>query len=432
MKKGSQAISAVIITFNEEANLERCLASLDGIFDEIIIIDSGSTDNTIEIANRFGIDPFYQKFLGFGDQKRYAVQAARNDYVFSIDADEELSPELKDAILSIENITDHDAYQINRLSSCDGVWIRHSGWHPDWLIRLWNRKKGNLNRNLVHESVQLLSDATTTRLNGLLLHYTIGSLADHLKRISKYAALKAKRKKRVSGPLISILKGKFKFFNILFLKLGFLDGRIGFQIAAVSALDYLMQYAASKKKLQTDGENMNVCFINSSPFGGGDENWFKDTMLLLNEKGMEVFGIVASGSSFYNELIEANIPVFPFRAKSLSFLNPFKIRSLIRYFNENSTQKVIINGSSDLKCCGLAAWLAGVPDIIYVLGDAKKPQHNALTTFLYASVVTHFLANSKETLNLHLGWMNLPLESFDHKIIHHHANIESYFEGKSS
>ncbi|MBS1689005.1 MAG: glycosyltransferase family 2 protein, partial [Bacteroidetes bacterium] len=135
-------ISVVIITLNEEKNLSRCLTSVAGIADEVVVVDSFSTDNTAAIAEKYGARVVNQAFLGYGAQKNFANDQAANDWILSLDADEALSPELQQSILSVKAKPEYDAYSLSRLTNYCGKWVKHCGWYPDKKLRLFDKTKG--------------------------------------------------------------------------------------------------------------------------------------------------------------------------------------------------------------------------------------------------------------------------------------------------
>lgn len=240
-------ISACIIAFNEEKNISRAINSVKWA-DEIIVVDSESQDRTREIASGLGAKVITQKWLGFARQKQFAVEQAENDWIFSLDADEEVSAELQSEILQMKqkNELAADGYKISRLAIYMSRPIRHSGWYPDWQIRLFNRKKGHWKDVLIHESVEMDSDAKVEKLRGEILHYTVENFAHHARMITeRYAPLAAQqmfeRGKRTSVPKI-IFSSWFAFVRSYFLKLGFLDGFAGFCIAYFAAHHAMMKH----------------------------------------------------------------------------------------------------------------------------------------------------------------------------------------------
>jgi glycosyltransferase involved in cell wall biosynthesis len=234
-------ISACIITFNEEKNIAPAIESV-GWVDEILIVDSNSTDKTREIAESLGAKVLLQDWLGFSKQKQFAVDNAENDWILSIDADERVSEELKTEILKVKSLSENDqaaGYKIPRLTFYMNRPIRHGGWYPDWQLRLFNRKKGKWKDVLIHESVEMRINSRIEKLKGNLLHYSVEDAAYHHRLIGeRYAPLAAeqmyKRGKRTSRLKIATA-GFTAFFQTYFLKAGFLDGFPGFCIARFAA-----------------------------------------------------------------------------------------------------------------------------------------------------------------------------------------------------
>jgi len=232
-------ISAVLITFNEEKNIRRAIESVEWA-DEILVVDSESADGTRRIAENLGAKIVVQKWLGFARQKQLAVETAKHDWIFSLDADEEVSGELKQEILQLKNASPSaDGYKIPRLSFYMNRPIRHGGWYPDWQLRFFNRRKGSWKDVLIHESVQMDAAAQIEKLKGEILHYSVENAAHHHRMIGeRYAPLAAERMfedgKRTTKLKIAFA-GPVAFVQTYFLKLGFLDGFAGFCIARFAA-----------------------------------------------------------------------------------------------------------------------------------------------------------------------------------------------------
>ncbi len=231
-------LSVVIITFNEEKNLDRCLKSIQDIADEIIITDSFSTDNTLAIARKYNARVIQQEFLGYGGQKNFATAAATHDWVLSLDADEALMPELRKSIKEVKQSPQFSVYEMPRLTSYCGQWIHHGGWYPDKQTRLYDRTKGHWVERKVHEYWATDNNEPVGVLKGDLLHYSFASIAEHLLKIEKYTELSA-REAVLKGKDVSILKMLFSpfwhFFHEYFIRLGFLDGYYGYIICKLSA-----------------------------------------------------------------------------------------------------------------------------------------------------------------------------------------------------
>ena len=234
-------ISATIITFNEAENIRAAIESIS-FADEILVVDSESTDVTREVAEKCGARVLIQKWKGFSEQKQFAADQAVYDWIFSLDADERVSAELREEILSLKNLPAEnlaDGYKITRKTWYMNRWIRGGGWYPDWQLRFYNRKKGAWKKVLVHESVEMPENAKIEHLRADILHYSIPNAAYHHRQIGeRYAPLAARqmfeRGKRTS-PVKIATAGLTTFLQTYFLKGGFRDGLAGFVIARFAA-----------------------------------------------------------------------------------------------------------------------------------------------------------------------------------------------------
>ena len=238
-------ITAIIITLNEELNIARCLTSLQGIADEIIVVDAESTDRTGSIAQGLGAKVIIRKWTDYSDQKNFANSQASHPYVLSLDADEELSEELRSQILHEKEQGLKGAYRFPRLTNYCGTWVKHGGWYPDRKIRLFPKSAARWAGDHVHEELQLHPDVKITDLTADLLHYSYHSLADHRERIERYSTLHARRMLaagRKAGAVKLYLSPIAKFLSGYLLQLGFLDGGAGWHIARLSALAVHKKY----------------------------------------------------------------------------------------------------------------------------------------------------------------------------------------------
>lgn len=232
-------ISATIITLNEEDKIRQCLESLQDVADEIVVVDSLSTDNTKLICEEFGVKFIEQKWLGYSEQKNLANNIASHDWILSIDADEVLSEELKKSILKIKDTdTDTDViFSFNRLNNYCGKWIHHSGFYPDKKIRIWNRKIGKW-EGIVHEVIKFSTKVKEVHLKGDLLHYSYAKPEDFEKQVFKFAELRAQHyfdKGKKCASLLKIISPIYFFIQHYFFRLGFLDGKEGFVMCKVAA-----------------------------------------------------------------------------------------------------------------------------------------------------------------------------------------------------
>ena len=234
-------ISACIIAFNEEKNICRAIESVLWA-DEILVVDSESTDATREIAADLGAKIIVRKWIGFSKQKQFAADAAAHDWILSLDADEEISSELKAELQNLKNLPADDladGYKIPRLAFYMNRPIRHGGWYPDWQLRFFNRAKGKWKDVLIHESVEMRDGSKTGKLQNDIFHYSVENAAHHSLMISeRYAPLAARQmfeRGRKTTKLKIYTAGMTAFLQTYFLKLGFLDGLAGFSIARFAA-----------------------------------------------------------------------------------------------------------------------------------------------------------------------------------------------------
>jgi glycosyltransferase involved in cell wall biosynthesis len=224
-------LSVAIITFNEEICIESCLDSVASVADEIIVLDSFSSDKTVQLANSKGAKVFQQKFAGYTQQKQDAVNLCSNDYILALDADEQLSAALLASIQSIKtNGFKEAAYQVNRLSFVGNRAVKSCGWYPDKKIRLWDRKKGAWGGQNPHDKVVMQHGIQAKQLYGDLLHFTYPTVEDMIKQADKFARVAAnelKHKNNFYLILKLVFSAPIRFLKSYFIKRGFLDGEIG-------------------------------------------------------------------------------------------------------------------------------------------------------------------------------------------------------------
>ncbi|MDR0782131.1 MAG: glycosyltransferase family 2 protein [Pseudomonadales bacterium] len=229
-------LSVILITRDEEANIRACLESVVWA-DEVIVVDSGSTDATVMICKEFGAQVYAHDWPGYGAQKNRALDYASGDWVLSLDADERVTPELRKEIeVAIRADAAPDAYRIPRLSSFCGRFMRHSGWCPDFVTRLFKRGRARFSDSLVHE--RLVVDGITGELSNPFLHYTYDDLEEALRKINEYStagALMMQQSGRHTRLRGAVLRAAWSFFRTYILRAGFLDGREGFMLAVSNA-----------------------------------------------------------------------------------------------------------------------------------------------------------------------------------------------------
>jgi glycosyltransferase involved in cell wall biosynthesis len=239
-----QPISATLITYNEEHNIAGALESLAWA-DEIVVVDSGSRDATLEICRRFTDRIIHRGWTGYVDQKNFAVEQARHDWIFSLDADERSSPQLRSEIQELARKGFRNpGYKIPRAALFMGRWVRHGDWYPDYQLRLFDRRSGRWEGGRIHESVK--TSGNPEFLRGEIYHFSYRSLSDYLRRLETYSGLAALdyQEKGKSASLFKLLGNPIAaFLRAYLLKCGFLDGSPGFVVAVLGAVSVFFKYA---------------------------------------------------------------------------------------------------------------------------------------------------------------------------------------------
>lgn len=249
-----QKLSVIIITFNEEKNIGRCLKSVLEVADEIIVVDSFSTDNTRKICEEFEQIKFYKNpFEGHIEQKNFAKGLATNNMVLSLDADEVLDETLKESIKKAKADFKYPAYQMNRLTNYCGQWIRYCGWYPDTKVRLFDKTKGSWGGINPHDKYIPEKGVYIGFLEGDILHYSFYTKEEHLAQIHKFSSIGAKalfEKGKYSNTVIIYVKAIARFLKTYVVKSGYLDGRNGFLISRLSAYSNYLKYSKLKNLRQ--------------------------------------------------------------------------------------------------------------------------------------------------------------------------------------
>lgn len=250
-------ITAAIITFNEERNISRCLTSLKGIVEEIVVVDSFSSDSTEKICKSFGATFVKNKFEGHIQQKNFALSLAKSPWIISLDADEALDEELRRNILKLTEDDEVHGYEMNRLTNYCGHWVKHCGWYPDTKLRLVKNGSAKWTGINPHDKLELINSKKSTHILGDILHYSYYTKEDHLKQIEFFSSIAAKelfaRNKKSSWPLI-VLKVVAQFIKSFFIRTGFMDGKTGFEISRLSAYATYRKY--HKLKLLHEGKSI--------------------------------------------------------------------------------------------------------------------------------------------------------------------------------
>jgi glycosyltransferase involved in cell wall biosynthesis len=247
-------LSVIVITKNESASISRCLASVS-FADEIIVLDSGSNDNTVALCKKFTEKVFSTDWPGFGLQKQRALDKATHEWVLSIDADEVVSPALKDEIKQAMETVAIDGFEISRLSRYCGKTIKHAGWYPDYVLRLFKRKKGRFTEDLVHERV--IVDGLIKQLVEPLEHEAFINPDEVLYKINTYSSLGAKKlyqQGKRTSLIQAIFKGLWTFIRTYLLKMAFLDGQQGLMLAISNAEGTYYKYLKLFDLQRTEGD----------------------------------------------------------------------------------------------------------------------------------------------------------------------------------
>lgn len=238
-------LSVVIITRNEEKNIGRCLDSLKDIADDIVVVDSFSTDKTEEISKSKGARFFRHTFEGHIEQKNYAVTLTEYPHILSLDADEAPDDVLKKSILEVKENWKYDGYEMNRLTNYCGKWIKHCGWYPDTKLRMFDKRKGKWGGMNPHDKFEMNPGCTIGKLKGDILHYSYYTIEDHYKQIEYFTTINAKAffEKGKKAPVLKLIFAPVvKFIKDYFVRLGFLDGQAGWQICRLSAWATYVKY----------------------------------------------------------------------------------------------------------------------------------------------------------------------------------------------
>ena len=258
---GMQKLSAVIITFNEERNIARCLESLLDVADEIVVVDSFSTDKTQEIVAKHNAIFIQHAFEGHIQQKNYALSCASFNFVISLDADEALSEILRNSILKLKMGHIADGYSMNRLSNYCGHWIRHGSWYPDKKLRLFDRTKVQWAGFNPHDKAEAMEGSVLNHLDGDILHYTYYTIEEHVKKLDYFSTIAAKayfEKNKQAGWFDLSIRPGFAFFRDFILRAGFLDGYYGWVIAKFTANYTLQKYVKLRFLIEQNQTNKKL------------------------------------------------------------------------------------------------------------------------------------------------------------------------------
>lgn len=237
-------LSVVIITFNEEKNIERCLLSVQGIADDIVVLDSFSSDQTEAICKKYKVNFISREWEGYSPSKNFANAQAKHDWILSLDADEALSDELKGSILELKTKQEPGTAAFNRITNYCGSWIKHGGWYPDTKIRLFDRRITQWT-GIIHEELSFSKQVNIQHLKGDCLHYSYYTIEQHYQQAEKFTTIAAKdlfEQNKKASVVKLYISPVVKFFRDYIFKLGFMDGAAGFTVARISASATYLKY----------------------------------------------------------------------------------------------------------------------------------------------------------------------------------------------
>lgn len=238
-------LSAVIITYNEATKIERCLTSLQGVVDEIVVVDSFSTDRTEEICAKYKVKFIKQQFLGYIEQKNFAIAQSTYNHIISLDGDEALSSELQKSIIDLKSNWQYDGYYMNRFNNFCGQWIKYSDWYPDRKLRAFRKGKGEWKGINPHDSYKVYNSKSIGKLKGDILHWNYATYQEFNLKTDKFSSISAQAYYSLGkkAPIWKILLNPtWAFFKAYFLRLGFLDGLNGFIICIQTANITFLKY----------------------------------------------------------------------------------------------------------------------------------------------------------------------------------------------
>ncbi len=422
-------ISAVILTLNEEKNIKRCVESVKDIADDIVIVDSFSTDHTEEICKQYNVRFIHHKFEGHIEQKNWAITQAKYPHILSLDADEALSEELKKSILEVKEKWKYDGYYFNRLTNYCGKWIKYNSWYPSRKLRLWDSRKGKWGGINPHDKFILDKDTTQKYIKGDLFHYSYYTIADHVKQINSFSEIQAHSffNHQIKPNVFHIIGHPiWRFFRDYIIKLGFLDGFYGFIICINSSHEVFLKYIKLRLlwKEYNKKEKNTICFFNTAKTWGGGEKWHFDISNYLAYKNFDILVGTRKKSHLHQKIIMQKH--FNIKIHNLSFLNPFKILRIAKFFKHHNIKTLIVNLPSDLKVASLAAKLAGVDQVIYRRGSAIPIRNSALNRFIFKFLVDEIIANSYETKRTILQNNKRLFNPAKIHVIYNGINLESY------
>jgi glycosyltransferase involved in cell wall biosynthesis len=401
------------------------------VADEIVVVDSYSTDRTEEICRSCNALFIKHKFNGYIEQKNWAILQTSSPYILSLDADEALSDELKSSILRVKENWTLDGYFFARLTNYCGKWIRHTSWYPSRKLRLWDSRRGVWGGLNPHDKYLLDKGATHAFLKGDLLHYSYYSISQHLDQMNSFSTIMARsyyEQGRRAGFFSLTVRPSWRFFKDFIILRGFMDGYYGYTVSMNSALEVFLKYAKLRDLYTRENRigKETICFINSQGYWGGGEKWHFDIISSMNSHQYRFIYISSHASPLSQKLADLNVDGYQISISNRSFLNPFKVMKLARIFRDEKVGVLLTNLSNDMKVASIAGKLAGVPNIIYRRGTAIPVRNSILNRYFFRRVITRIIANSQETKRSILENNSLLVPEDKIKMIYNGVILSSY------
>ncbi len=396
-------ISVVIITYNEERNIERCLKSVDGIADEILVVDSYSTDKTEEICKLHNIRFIKHEFEGYIEQKNWATSQAAYNHVLSLDADEAITEELKKSILTVKNNWTHDGYSFNRLTNYCGKWIRHTSWYPSRKLRLWDRRKGFWDGINPHDKFVMVKGSKVCHLKGDMIHYSFYTISQQINQINKFTDILALayHQKGIKPNYFRyiILHPLWRFFRDYIIKLGFLDGFYGLVVSLNSSFEVYLKYLKLHKIIETEKarDPFRICFFTSVKTWGNEEEWQFQNAIKIYGKGYEPVVTAAGNSEILQKVRKTKMHYFRLNKYDYYILNVYSIIRYIKYLNRHRISTIVISNPADVKFVALCAKLAKIENVIYHTNNNVPIPSNILYQYYFKNVINKVVINSEKT-----------------------------------
>jgi glycosyltransferase involved in cell wall biosynthesis len=388
-------ISVVIITLNEERNLERCLNSVTEIAEEILIVDSFSTDRTEEIARKYQARFIQHEFQGYIEQKKWATQQAKYDYILSLDADEALSDELKKSILEVKNNWTHDGYTFNRLTNYCGKWIKHTSWYPSRKLRLFDRRKGQWQGIKVHEKFVMDKNASIKHIKGDLLHYSFYTIGQQIEQINKFSEMQSAAfyfKGNKFNNYHIVVRPFWRFFRDYFIKFGFLDGIYGFVISLNGAYEVFLKYLKLKKIIDSESKKSpyRICFFTTNKNNKAFEYQYINDIEEIGLNQGKAFLYIRKDSDLFNICKNNQINYIEEPFVTTNILNFFH---LLNMFKRLRVRAFVVNNLADAQFLSQISRIGIKQELYFHIGEDIRTNNKLIKYLSGNNLISRILVN---------------------------------------